>query len=109
MTNKKKWFSVDNRRLYMFRVLNVLGRLNYIEVKQWKEHNREITTGNLGCHVTVRNRKIDNRWKFGETYKHCSCVDGRNHKLPSKIVNVVMKIRIMSLKNCLACNSNTLS
>ena len=91
-------FSMDNRRLYVFRVLNILGKLDYIEVNEVKTIRREITTQNNGCHISVRNRKINNRWQKRETYRHCSCSLGRNNNLPSKHVHLLLSIAAFSVK-----------
>ena len=82
--NTTNVFSVDNRRLYVFRVLNLLGLLPSISVnKAHPNFEREITTENDGCHVRVRNRKDNNgRWLRVETYRHCSCREGRRKKFP---------------------------
>ncbi|CAK8678751.1 unnamed protein product [Clavelina lepadiformis] len=59
-------FSLDNRRLYMFRVLENLGVLETITVRMTDRiGHREVTTENEGCHVKLRNKAV--------TYKHCSC------------------------------------
>jgi len=79
-------YSVDNRRLYVFRVLNILGKLDSIQVNKVNRFNWEkMTTVNGGCHLYVRNRRDNNfRWLTAETYRHCSCNNGRN-PLPSKL------------------------
>ena len=82
---------MDNRRLYVFRVLNVLGLLKWIQVKKVNHFEREKTTENDGCHVRVRYRQDNNgRWMRPETYRHCSCYEGQNMRLPSKLINVTV-------------------
>ena len=80
---------MDNRRLYVFRVLNVLGLLKWIQIKKVNHFEREMTTENDGCHVRVRNRRNKNgRWMQAETYRHCSCYKGQNMRLPSKLIKL---------------------
>ena len=95
------FFSHDNRRLYVFRVLNMLGLLPKIEVT---ESNRidtsKITTINGGCHVFVRNRKDNNgRWRKAETFRHCTCEQGkRNYRLPGMVI-------ILRFNDAIGCGS----
>ena len=75
--------SADNRRLYVFRVLNILGMLPKIKVKRVTEIERDVTTTNNGCHVYLRNRpKEQGGWNFAITYRHCSCTYGYSKPLP---------------------------
>ncbi|CAK8684611.1 unnamed protein product [Clavelina lepadiformis] len=63
------YYSIDNRRLYVFRVLKRMGCLDTIEVRMIDYNNhsmsRRYTTKNGGCHVNLRN--------VGVTFKHCNC------------------------------------
>ena len=74
------YFSADNRRLYVFRVLNLLGLLPEIEVKIVNKIHHEITTKNNGCHTYLRKQKVNNRWVEVETYRHCSCLEEKKKK-----------------------------
>ncbi|CAK8678768.1 unnamed protein product [Clavelina lepadiformis] len=70
------YYGVDNRRLYIFRVLCKLGILRAITVCKFDEFDREITTDNDGCHVRIRNQKDNNgKWIRAVSYSHCSCED----------------------------------
>ncbi|XP_076825270.1 uncharacterized protein LOC143470867 [Clavelina lepadiformis] len=67
-------YSLDNRRLYVFRVSEKLGLLEKVEVIFTnRTDHRDVTTENNGCHVTVRNNKKNGRWVSADTYWHCSC------------------------------------
>ena len=85
--NMLSFFSNDNRRLYVFRVLNLLGILKEIEVEVGKKlHRQKYTTENDGCHVFVRGSSNNNRGGFDETYLHCTCEEQKNCKsLPGEL------------------------
>ncbi|XP_053392810.1 uncharacterized protein LOC128555200 [Mercenaria mercenaria] len=53
-----KWFSLDNRRLWVFKQLERLGYLDTIEVRcedfDYYRHGRKITTNNGGISIRIR-------------------------------------------------------
>ncbi|XP_078491909.1 uncharacterized protein LOC144747615 isoform X2 [Ciona intestinalis] len=72
-----KAISVDNRRLYVFRVLEKAGCLRSIKVQvinQFDAENR-FTSTNDGCHARLRS---GGRWeRASPAYRHCECYAGR--------------------------------
>ena len=100
-------FSRDNRRLYVFRVLNVLGLLDKIEVVMWSDMglvDRDLTDG---CHVTVRNKKDNNeRWIISRVYRHCNCAEELNKRTLPGIFHSKIKIKIIAryFKTCIYCS-----
>ncbi|XP_045213498.2 uncharacterized protein LOC123564191 [Mercenaria mercenaria] len=68
-----KWFSLDNRRLWVFKQLERLGYLDTVEVRcevfDYYRHGRKITTNNGGISIRIR----------GD-----SDPEGEGHTLPDK-------------------------
>nr|XP_026695737.1 uncharacterized protein LOC113475601 [Ciona intestinalis] len=69
-------FSVDNRRLYVFRVLEKAGCLHSIKVQVINQFDEErFTSTNNGCHARLRSG--GRRQKAPPAYRHCECYAGR--------------------------------
>ncbi|XP_076824816.1 uncharacterized protein LOC143470521 isoform X3 [Clavelina lepadiformis] len=69
------YFSLDNRRLYMFRVLEILGVTARVPVIfKNPTTDRKLTTINKGCHIEIRKSKDNNgKWVQVTPYRHCPC------------------------------------
>ncbi|XP_078492252.1 uncharacterized protein LOC100182085 [Ciona intestinalis] len=71
-----KAISVDNRRLYVFRVLETAGYLHSIKVQVINQYDEDrFTSTNDGCHARLRS---GGRWERAPpAYRHCECYAGR--------------------------------
>nr|XP_004225521.1 uncharacterized protein LOC100182085 isoform X2 [Ciona intestinalis] len=70
-----KAISVDNRRLYVFRVLEISGHLHSIKVQVINQYDEErFTSTNNGCHVRLRSG--GRRQRAPPAYRHCECYEG---------------------------------
>lgn len=55
---KKEWVSADNRRLWVFKQLEILGSVNLIIVKHVKKiYSGKLTSDNAGATIEIRNGK----------------------------------------------------
>uniref|UniRef100_H2Y064 Uncharacterized protein n=1 Tax=Ciona intestinalis TaxID=7719 RepID=H2Y064_CIOIN len=71
-----KAISVDNRRLYVFRVLEKAGHLHSIKVQVTNQYDENrFTSTNNGCHVRLRSG--GRRQRAPPAYRHCECYAGK--------------------------------
>ncbi|XP_002132092.4 uncharacterized protein LOC100184451 [Ciona intestinalis] len=70
-----KAISVDNRRLYVFRVLEKAGCLHSIKVQVINQYDENrFTSTNDGCHARLRSG--GRRQRAPPAYRHCKCYAG---------------------------------
>ncbi|XP_078487949.1 uncharacterized protein LOC113475601 [Ciona intestinalis] len=70
-----KAISVDNRRLYVFRVLEIAGHLHSIKVQVINQYDEDrFTSTNGGCHARLRSG--GRRQRAPPAYRHCKCYAG---------------------------------